>query len=472
MLPFILNNRWVKPESPEGTVLLDFIRTDQRLTGAKEGCREGDCGACMVLVGRLKHGQLHYTQNVSCLLPIAAVAHCHVVTIEGLNRQTLSPLQQFFVDEYASQCGFCTPGFIISLTAYLLNGTQMDDEEALSYVDGNLCRCTGYSSIRRALSKLNQTYGAELIDYSVPAQRIRRLIELNLLPDYFSYMEKQLQTPPRQPSGQPLTKDDGARTIVAGGTDLFVQQADDLREHKLAFMQNTRGIVIEDNRCYVDAAFNVQELQNHPQLQHHFPRMHQWFRLIASMPVRHRATVGGNIINASPIGDLSVWLLALDVTVVLQNGRRTREIPLKDFFVDYKTLAMTEDETVQLVYFDLPRENYFFHFEKVCKRTYLDIASVNGAMFLRTREERIDTIHLALGGVAPVPLYLKQTVHFLQGCPVTADTIHEALRILESEIQPISDVRGSADYKRLLAGRLLWAHLYPYYPDLVEKEVL
>lgn len=474
MLPFILNHRWVDPQTPKGSVLLDFIRTNQGLTGAKEGCREGDCGACMVLVGKLGPHGMQYRANVSCLLPVAAVEYCHVATIEGLNQHALTPLQRIFIEEHASQCGFCTPGFLISLTAYLLNAEHFDDDTALAYLDGNLCRCTGYASIRRAIRNLNQTLGKQLRGQPAGQQRMRGLIDLNLLPPYFAEIESRLQSPPPlQKSGRTTASDQGRTIRVAGGTDLFVQQPDELLHADISFVAaKARGVFIRNNRCYLDAALSVEDMRDHPQLQSYFPSIKSDLRLVASMPIRERATIGGNIMNASPIGDVSIFLLALDAKVIIGNDRNQREIALKNVFLDYKKRAIRDHERVESVCFNLPCKDDLFHFEKVSKRTYLDIASVNTAVFMRIKNEHIETVHIAFGGVAPIPLYLRQTTQFLVGRTISAETLNEALNIMEQEISPISDVRGSASYKRLLARRLFWSHFYQRYPRLVEEEVL
>ncbi len=190
------------------------------------------------------------------------------------------------------------------------------------------------------------------------------------------------------------------------------------------------------------------------------------------MPIRNSATVGGNIINASPIGDMTIFFLALNASVVLSNGNKQRKILLKNLYKGYKQLDKTDDEYLDHIEFKLPSKNSHFNFEKVSKRTHLDIASVNSAMYVETDNNIITEIHISAGGVSPIPLYLEKTSQFLLGKKVTIDTILDAHPIIQSEIFPISDVRGSEEYKRLLLNQLFKAHFIELFPELINVEAL
>ncbi len=206
--------------------------------------------------------------------------------------------------------------------------------------------------------------------------------------------------------------------------------------------------------------------------QKYFPKIKQYEDLIASLPIRNSATIGGNIVNASPIGDMTIFFLALNATVVLSNGIKKREILLKNFYKGYKNLDKSEDEYLEYIKFKLPAKNSHFNFEKVSRRTHLDIASVNSAMYIETKGDVITDIHISAGGVSPVPLYLEKTSGFLTNKKITADVLEEALPVIQSEISPISDVRGSEDYKRLLLNQLFKAHFIELFPGQVNAEEL
>lgn len=432
MITLLLNGEAVESNLPEGTVLLDFLRRHRGLTGTKEGCREGDCGACLVLLGEPRGPELYYRPVNSCLLPLADAAGRHVVTIEGLNAPALTPLQQVFVEEGASQCGFCTPGFIVALTAFLLSSPRWDVDAALDALAGNICRCTGYLAIRRAVEQVLASLGA------MPAHRLPRLVAQGWIPPYF------LDAPVRVPAASPGR--DGVP--VAGGTDLFVQRPESLVAAELNLLsrrEELRGVTVRDGRCRIGAATPLADLEDAPPV----PELAGVFRLIASRPIRHRATIGGNLVNASPIGDLSVLLLALNASAVLPG----REVPLRDFFAGYKKLNKRSDELVLAVSFPVPEPGSVFSFEKVSRREHLDIASVNSAMLAAVQGGRVSSACLSAGGVAPIPLYLPQA-----SAALVAGGARAALEAAMTEIAPISDVRGSADYKRRLLRRLLTAH--------------
>ena len=193
-------------------------------------------------------------------------------------------------------------------------------------------------------------------------------------------------------------------------------------------------------------------------MQEYFPGLKQYIKLVSSTPIRNIATVAGNFINASPIGDLTIFFLALNATVVLNDGNKARELLLRKLYKGYKTLDKEPDEYIEKIWFVLPDKNTRFHFEKVSKRTCLDIASVNSAISIRIDGVKIAEVYLSAGGVGPVPLFLEKAAEFLKGKTVNEETIQQAIEILQTEISPISDVRGSEAYKRLLLGQLIKAH--------------
>lgn len=463
---FILNREDISTSWPPGSVVLDFLRRERRLTGTKEGCREGDCGACMILLGRWDGQRVRYRGVNSCLLPLGDVAGAHVVTIEGLNGQELNPIQKAMVEEGAVQCGFCTPGMIISLTGFFLNAPRPDAKEAVAALDGNICRCTGYPSIKRALERVCR----ECVPPAGREERIAWLAVSRVVPDYFLEIPARLERLQGEAGAVRGPAPRGSR-IVSGGTDLMLQKGEEIRDHRedlffLSTREDLRGIRLEGNCCRIGAATTVEEMRKSDILRNILPGIDAHLRLFGSTPIRERATPGGNIVNASPIGDLAILFLALDAAVGLRNGDRRRELPLKDFFKGYKELDKAPNELVEWVRFPVPAKNALFNFEKVSRRTHLDIASVNSAMLLELQGDVIRKVHLSAGGVAPVPLYLSGTVEFLRGKSLDARVMGDAAAAAQSEISPISDTRGSADYKRLLLRQLVFAHFITLVPHL------
>ena len=483
MIRFILNNEDIETDLHAGTTVLDFVRYHENLKGTKIGCREGDCGACTILVGEMIDDKLRYRSMTSCLMPLANAAGKHIVTVEGINPDdgTLTPVQQAMLDESGTQCGFCTVGFVMSLTGFCIDETEKSAAMAVSAVDGNICRCTGYKSIERAAEcvskRLSEGSGQAAEGSGQAAEGSGQFV-----PSYFADVVSRIRTlraneqPPRG----------GTQNVVGGGTDVYVQKPDTLIETESTHVFYDDGLRgISDNGLFIEigASATVTDLLESPVMQSIFPDLYKHLKLISSTPIRNMATLAGNFINASPIGDMTAWFLGLDADVIFNNGR---ELPLRELYLDYKKLAKTDNEMIRTVRFRKPAGNFYFNFEKVCKRTYLDIASVNTAISLtvdstpgpgwtppaltderhETRdgghgtsvEHTIVSAHVSAGGVAPIPLYLKETSAFLRGMPINEQTIADANEIMQSEISPISDVRGSADYKRLLLRQLFLAH--------------
>jgi len=461
-IQFICNDREITTAVHPATTVLDFLRKSMRLTGTKEGCREGDCGACTVLVGELNNEIILYKPVNSCLLPLASLHGKHLVTIEGINQIELNPLQHAFVDEGASQCGFCTPGFLVSLTGYFLTNDIYSAEEAINSLDGNICRCTGYASIKRSVEKVTNE-----IKLNKNYSTLEKLVELKVLPGYF------LTIPERLAAIKLLINQHASGVYISGGTDLFVQQWEKLLSSDVQFLQrdaSTPTIRIEGESCFIDSQTTISEIKSSGILQKYFPQLENYFQYFGSLPIRNRATAGGNIINASPIGDMTNFLLALNAQLHLKEKDKGRVVPLKNFYTGYKQLDKKENEILDSVSFNLPQNIFHFNFEKVSKRTFLDIASVNTSIYLEEENLTIKEIHLSAGGVAPCPLYLFKTREFLLGKTISPQLVKEAAEIIQTEISPISDARGSAEYKRLLLRQLFFAHFIKLFPKIISLE--
>lgn len=463
LIRFILNEKEVATSLPPGMVLLDLIRYQQHLTGTKIGCREGDCGACTVLAGELKDGELRYRSMTSCLLPIGNIAGKHIVTIEGINFKTgegLNPIQQAMADEGATQCGFCTPGFVMSMTGFCLSDKEPTQQNAIASIDGNICRCTGYKSIERAAGRV-----AAMMKEKKEQSSIVFVTQEKILPAYFDSIKEKLSA-----LREVIIDDvvapasfDKPVTRLGGGTDLYVQKHDEMTHAAIRFLfdePHLKNISRENNRCYIGPSVTVSDLKQSPVIQEIFPEFDRYAKLVSSTPIRNMATIAGNFINASPIGDFTIFFLALDAMIVLQKPgeEKTRTLPLRSLYKGYKQLNKEPEEYIQQIFFELPGKNNLFRFEKVSKRTHLDIASVNTAISLTMKGDTIEKAGLSAGGVGPVPMYLSKTAAFLTGKTISDHVISTAIETAQAEISPISDARGTKEYKSLLLGQLIKAH--------------
>lgn len=446
----LLNDRLVEVDVPDGTLALGWLRERHGLVGTKEGCGEGECGACAVLLGEREGDVVAYRAVTSCLLAVGELAGRHLVTIEGLNPpQGLNPIQQHLVDAGAPQCGFCFPGFVVSLTGYFLNSPDLARDDAIAAVDGNICRCTGYASILRAVDAMRARFVPLL---GARRDRVAQLVAWGILPEHFATAVARLALLP-----PPATVGADA-VLMGGGTDLLVQRADALVDAELSFLSRQpalRGIRREGRHLVIGGGVTVEALKHDASFRELVPDAVAVIDRFASTVIRNRATVAGNLINASPIGDVTILLLALGGEIMLAGGR---VVALRDFYRGYKQLDLARGEVVEAVRVPVGEADHRLSFEKVSPRKYLDIASVNSALRVRVQDGAWHDVALAVGGVAPVPLLARATSACLDGRPVDAGLLHEAADCLDDEIAPIDDVRGSAAYKRLLARRLLFAH--------------
>ncbi|SHJ09872.1 xanthine dehydrogenase small subunit [Hymenobacter daecheongensis DSM 21074] len=474
MLHFYLNNQRIRTDQPAGSTLLDFVRYNQHLTGTKIGCREGDCGACTVLVGELQpDGQgIRYQSMTSCLTPLGNAHGKHIVTVEGINAAagTLTPVQQAIVQEGGSQCGFCTVGFVMSLTGHALSHKPATSESGLAAIDGNICRCTGYKSLERATALLTDQLAAR------PAENVVSwLSEQQFVPAYFKDIPTRLQalqTELQAENEANNQKPEARNQILGGGTDLLVQRPEHIRAVPVQLVYDQahlRGIRQEaDGRVVLGAAATAENLRDSPLMQQLFPRLPDYLKLVSSTPIRNMGTVAGNFVNASPIGDLTIFFLALDASITLETAaKQRRELPLRELYRGYKTLTKEADEQLVEITFPAPASTDFFNFEKVSKRTHLDIASVNSAAWVRAENGFVQEARLSAGGVGPIPLFLTNTSAFLAGKEISAETLAAANAVMQTEISPISDARGTAEYKRLLLRQLLFAHFLRFFPERI-----
>jgi xanthine dehydrogenase small subunit len=463
MITFILNDQLVSSDKPSGISLLDFIRYEMDLHGTKVGCREGDCGACTVIEGTLENGRINYKSIVACLTPLGNVHGKHIVTIEGINMEQLSPVQKTIVDNSATQCGFCTPGVVMSLTAHCLSAEESTRQKAITAVSGNICRCTGYKSIEKAAEAISGILKNK--DREDPAGW---LTWKGFLPAYFLTINdrlKQIENNHESPGSNEI--------IVAGGTDIMVQKAGELAGSDIRSFLNRKeltGIKVENGKCIIGASVTLSEIEKSPIINSYLPEISSYFKLISSEPIRNMGTLAGNIVNASPIGDLTIMFLALNATVKIHSQGGDRSVPLNQFFHGYKKPGIDKSEFVKSISFPLSSNPVLFNFEKVCKRTCLDIASVNSAIQITMEGDKVTDCYLSAGGVSPIPLFLKKTCNFIEGKTICSEVILAANKIMQSEISPISDVRGSSEYKSLLLRQLLFAHFIKLFPGILNPD--
>lgn len=434
------------------TTVLSWLR-QQGLTGSKEGCAEGECGACAVLLVRPDASGSRLEAVNGCLMLLPSLAGQEVWTVEGLAQgQTLHPVQEAML-QGGSQCGYCTPGFVVSMAAeYYRKGREQFDLEALS---GNLCRCTGYRPIKDAayslgqpapqdplLQRLTQPMRAvESLEYSPKAPQPQRFYRPVSLIELF-----QIQA--QHPSAK----------LVAGGTDWVVEVnqrfARAAVQIDLSHLPELQTLSWTDEYVEIGAGVTLSEAERW--LQGRIPLLAEWFPLFASRLIRNRATLGGNLGTASPIGDSPPVLLALGASLVLVSALGERVVELEHFFTGYRQTALQPGELIKAVRIPLPLlpESRFY---KVCKRPMDDISTVAmGIALRRTSTGVVEAIRIGLGGVAARPVRAYQTEAVLLGQRWDESSLRKAAQVLKAEFKPIDDHRGSAAYRTAMLGSLLW----------------
>jgi len=440
--------------------LLDHLRLAKQAVGTKEGCNEGDCGACTVVLGRIRDGELHYEPVNACITLTGMVDGCEVVTVEDLAEgETLHPVQQAMVDHHGSQCGFCTPGIVMSLFALYQDGARPVTRQAITdQLSGNLCRCTGYRPIIEAAHSVCATPAS---DGYARARAGKRLALMNLQDemDVFVGDERRFFAAPASiDSLASLYLEHPDAILVAGATDVGLWITKQLRDLKKVIWLGRvakldRLSLAEDG---VSMGATVTHARALPVLAAIDPDLGELMRRFGSTQVRASGTVGGNIANGSPIGDLAPALIALGARVYLRRGEEGRAMALEDFFLDYGKQDRLPGEFVVGLAVVRPGEGESFRCYKVSKRFDEDISAVMGAFSLTVAEGRITAARVAFGGMAATPRRGPHTEQALTGMELD-DSSHwgRALDALALDYKPISDMRASAEYRNEVARALL-----------------
>jgi xanthine dehydrogenase small subunit len=471
---FAVNGAAVEVNVAGGTRLLDVLRVELGLTGTKEGCGEGECGACTVLVD----GQ----PVNSCLVPVGQLEGRRITTIEGLSGDSrLDPVQAAFVDAGGVQCGMCTPGIVMSARAFLESGADPTDAAVREAIAGNLCRCTGYMRIVDAITAAasmepREIEGGEIAGSerpggqpAVPRELQAAAIRAGVEAGSNGRVGPALARPRTLVEASELLAE-GSWRPIAGGTDVMVALAGltDTTERPLLDLtgiEELHGIRVERERLVIGAATTFAELRRSGLVAGHLPVLAETAATIGGLQIQDRATLGGNIANASPAGDSLPVLLATDAEIVLGGTRGERAVPASEFFTGYRATALGSGELILRVEIPLPAGRRV-RFRKVGTRRALAISKVVMAVSWREVEggvaapgaagpARWRDVRVAVGSVAPVPMRARAAEVVLEGASPTARTADAAAAAIAAEVVPIDDVRSTEAYRRAVTARVL-----------------
>jgi len=492
-LRFLLGDRLVEIASCDPTLtVLDWLRLDQRMTGTKEGCAEGDCGACTVVVGRLDRGRLRYEAINACIRFLPTLDGCHLLTVEHLKAEdgSLHPVQQAMVECHGSQCGFCTPGFVMSLLALRLNEDAPSVARIEDALAGNLCRCTGYEPIVAAAQRMYRIGEREQDHFSrqreAIAERLAGLADQETL--FLEGSGRRFYAPATVDALADLVLTQPQATLVAGATDVGLWVTKGMRRLdpviSLGRIEALRELSDEGGHLRIGAMVNHVDVRR--ALARLSPQLDELMRRFGGEQVRNAGTIGGNIANGSPIGDLPPVLIALGARLVMASCRHCEErsdeaiqddalrpldrvatlamtdrlqrraLLLENFFLDYRKQDRREGEFVEAVIVPKLPTDALFHVSKISKRFDEDISAVCGAFFLqRDADGRISEARLAYGGMAGIPKRAKAAEAALIGKDWNDAAVSEAIAALPRDFTPLSDMRASAGYRMTIAGNLL-----------------
>lgn len=460
---FLLGDELVEIASCDPTrTVLDWLRLDRRRTGTKEGCAEGDCGACTIVVGRLDGDRLRYEAINACIRFLPTLDGCHVLTVEHLRSAdgTLHPVQQAMVDCHGSQCGFCTPGFVMSLFALWLNEPAPSVGRIEDALAGNLCRCTGYEPIIAAAKHLYERADRRsdrfALAASAAAERLRSMADTETLS--LGDGERHFYAPATVEALAELVSTHPRATLVAGATDVGLWVTKGMRRLDpviyLGRIDALRTISDEGDHLRFGAMANLIAVRE--ALAGISPQLDEMMRRFGGEQVRNAGTIGGNIANGSPIGDLPPALIALGATLVLRKDGERRELPLEAFFLDYRKQNRRPGEFVETVLVPKLPAGALFHVSKISKRFDEDISAVCGAFYLKLDEAgRVGEARLAYGGMAGIPKLAKAAEAALLGRNWDEAAVTAAIAALAQDFTPLSDMRASAAYRLKVAGNLL-----------------
>lgn len=459
-LTFLRNGQKVQLDrvGPNET-LLDYLRLREGSKGTKEGCNEGDCGACTVAIGRMKNGKLIYEPVNSCIQLLGQIDGKDVVTVDDLaDDGELHPVQQAMVDFHGSQCGFCTPGIVMSLFTLYHAGIDADRKNINDWLSGNLCRCTGYRPIAdSALSAIN----GEAKDALAERKSATRKVLKSLSGDkdmFIGDKERFFAAPASVKQLAKLYRAHSDATIVSGGTDVGLWITKQLRDlpkiihtgRAKDFAQVKKvpgGLKIGAGATYADAYDALAAID---------PDIGEVLRRLGSRQVRASGTIGGNIANGSPIGDMPPLLIALDSELELIKGKKTRSLLLEEFFLDYGKQDREAGELVSAITVPKLKRNQHFRAYKISKRYDQDITSVLGAFRFTISKGKITDARIAYGGMAATPKRGKTVENALEGVdPADQEGVAVAARQLIRDFQPITDMRSSAEYRLKVAENIL-----------------
>ncbi|HNB71798.1 MAG TPA: xanthine dehydrogenase small subunit [Acidobacteriota bacterium] len=445
------------PAADAFQTLSDFLRYQQGATGTKVVCAEGDCGACTVLIGRVENQRLRYRPINACIQSMYQLDCTSIITVEGVKENgVLNPIQSAMVENHAAQCGYCTPGFVMSLCALFEEQTQVTARQVQDALTGNLCRCTGYEPIITSALKV-ETERLTRFQARYPTEEMLATLAQHQEPVHLEFTNKVFYSPVDLAGAVAFKAEHPQTLIVQGATDVGVwcNKRGYVTQTVMSLNQvsELKTLTVEDGLLIVGARVTLQDLEDFT--RDVVPEFHRILSIFGSPQIKHAGTLAGNIANGSPIADSLPFLFVTQAQVELTGLNGSRLVDINQLYLGYKQLDIQPDELITRVLIPLPAAGEILKLYKVSKRKDLDISSFTAGFKLALTGDIIESIHIAYGGVGPVVLRLPKTEAFLTGRELSLEAIEQAGQLARQEISPISDVRGSSQFRFQLAENIL-----------------
>ena len=457
-IKFLYNEKILELKNPDpNQTILNYIRTELKKTGTKEGCAEGGCGACTIVIGELNNNDLQYKAVNACIAFLPILNGKQLLVVEDLVSKNgeLHPVQEAMVKYHGSQCGFCTPGFVMSLFTMYKNHVSFNDEIIKDSISGNLCRCTGYRSIVDAAKSLNKV--SRIDQFSKNKKKIiSHLKKINSKSIFITNENKKYFSPKTIKDLKKIIKKYPNSNFLSGGTDLSLKVTKERDE--LQNVINIKDIkeldFIKKNKNFLEIGAATPLIKFENFIKKYYLDFNTVLKRYGSVQIRNVATIGGNIATASPIGDTLPILLSLNAKLVIETIKSKKILSINDFFISYRKTKLKKGELIHSIRIPLYKNNIFKAY-KISKRFDDDISSICASFNLEIKNNKIKNAFIAFGGMAEIPKRAKKCEKILKNKHLSIDNFFNAGKNLEKDFSPINDMRATKNYRMEVAKNLL-----------------
>ena len=457
-IKFVWENKVYLINNPDpNETILDYVRLKLKKTGTKEGCAEGGCGACTIVLGELENNKIIYKAINSCISFVSSLEGKQLILVEDLvsKNGTLHPVQNAMIKYHGSQCGFCTPGFVMSLFAMYKNFSSYNNEKIQDSISGNLCRCTGYRPIIDAAKSLNKANRLDQFNKNIK-KTLNLLKNINSENLSIKNGNKKYFSPKNINELKKIIKGNPNSIFLSGGTDLSLNITKERKEiNNIISLNSIKELkFIKERNGYIEvgAVTSLKEFELF--IKKYYPDFNSILKRYGSVQIRNVGTIAGNIATASPIGDTLPLLLSLDAKIVLQKKSNKTVLPIKNFFVSYRKTRLKKGQFIHSIIIPIFKKNIFKAY-KISKRFDDDISSVCASFNLEIVNKKIKSVKIAYGGMAAIPKRAINCEKTLVNSILSEEIFNKAKKTLEKDFAPIDDVRASKDYRMEIAKNLL-----------------